>query len=330
MSGVRWGVLSTANIGRHAVVPAIRRSCNGDAVAVASRDADRAASFADDLGIPRAHGRYEDLLADPEVDAVYNPLPNSLHREWTLKALAAGKPVLCEKPLGLTAVECLEMNRAAEQSGLALMEAFMYRFHPQIERALGLLAEGAIGAPRLIRASFSFQLKHPDNIRFDPALGGGSLLDVGCYCVNVARTLAGGEPVEAQAWARWGGRGVDVGIAGQLRFPDGLLAQFDSALDLPRREHVEVVGDRGSLELPIAFLSRQRDKQILVHAAQARTLAVPAVDEYRLMVEHVADCVLNGTPVRYPAAEAAANLRAIEALYRSARDGGKPQPIPPS
>src|SRR3954447_13087611 len=188
LSNVRWGVLSTANIGRRAVLPAIQRSRNGELVAVASRDADKARAFAADLGIPRAYASYEQLLADPEIEAVYIPLPNSMHREWTIKAAQAGKHILCEKPLGLNAAECAEMDAAARQNGVLLMEAFMYRFHPQTERVIQLIRQGAIGHPRLIHAAFTFRLSNPANIRLQSDLGGGSLMDVGCYCVNVSRT----------------------------------------------------------------------------------------------------------------------------------------------
>jgi len=324
---LRWGVLSTANIGRRAVIPAIQRSGNGQVLAVASRDGETARAFAAELGIPQAYGSYEALLALEEVDAVYVPLPNSLHREWTVKAAEAGKHVLCEKPLALDAAECEEMAAAARQHGVLLMEAFMYRFHPQTEEVLASIRRGAIGQPRLIHAAFTFRLTNPDNIRLRPELGGGSLMDVGCYCVNVSRTLAGAEPVEAQAYASWGSTGVDEQMAGTLRFADGLLAQFDCALTLERREFYQVAGPKGHIEVPSAFLPGTGDTTIYEHHGRRGTTAhaIPGLDEYQAMVEHFADCVLRGEPVRYPPAEAAANMRAIEALYRSARHGGRPE-----
>ncbi|GMV05118.1 MAG: hypothetical protein AMXMBFR53_13980, partial [Gemmatimonadota bacterium] len=235
---LRWGVLGTANIGRAAVNPAIRASSNGELVAVASRDGERARAFAAEHAIPRALGSYEALVEDPEVDALYVPLPNSLHREWTVRAARAGKHVLCEKPLALTEAECREMAAVAEEHGTLLMEAFMYRFHPRTERVLALVREGALGPIRAIRSAFTFRLTRPDNIRLRPELGGGALMDVGCYCVNASRTLAGAEPAEVQAQANWTEGGVDGELAGILRFPDGLLAHFDCALTVERREYL--------------------------------------------------------------------------------------------
>lgn len=329
MSKLRWGVISTANIGRVAVIPAIQRSGNGELLAVASRSEAKARDFAASLGVPRAYGSYEALLAADDIDAVYIPLPNSLHREWTIKAAEAGKHVLCEKPLALNASECAAMDTAARRNGVKLMEAFMYRFHPQTERVLELIQRGVIGAPRLIYAAFTFRLTNPANIRLNPELGGGALMDVGCYCVNVSRTLAGAEPVEVQAFANWGETGVDEQMAGVLRFADGLLAQFDCALTLERREFYQVAGPEGHIEVPAAFLPGTGDTTIYEHHGRrgATAYAISGVDEYQVMVEHFAGCVLHGKPVRYPPTEAMANMRVIEALYRSARNGGRPEGV---
>ena len=326
---LRWGVISTANIGRAAVLPAIQASGNSELVAVASRDAQKADDFAARLGIPESYGSYEALLEADDVDAVYIPLPNSMHREWAIKAAAAGKHILCEKPLALTAAECSEMEAAAREHGVKLMEAFMYRFHPRTQRVRAMVANGAIGELGLIHAAFTFPVTNPANIRLQPELGGGSLMDVGCYCVNVSRTMAGAEPVEVQAYARWAASGVDEQMAGTLRFANGLIAQFDCALTMERREGYELAGTAGHLEVPAAFLPGTNDAVILErHGRQSssnHTLA--GVDEYRLMVEHFADCALNDRPLRYTAGEAAANMRVIEALYRSARHEGKPEPV---
>jgi predicted dehydrogenase len=326
---VRFGVLSTANIGRAAVIPAIRASRNGEVQAVASRDPERARVFAAEHGIPRSCGSYEALLEAKDIDAVYIPLPNSLHREWTVRAAEAGKHVLCEKPLGLTALECEEMHRKAQEGGVRLMEAFMYRFHPRTELVRKLIGEGAVGPLRGLQATFTFRLRRADDIRLSAELGGGALMDVGCYCVNVARTLAGAEPVEVQAFASWAATGVDERMIGSMRFAGGLLAQFDCALTLERRESYQVLGPEGHLSVGSAFLPGTSDATIEEHhgRAGARVHTVPGADEYQLMVEHFADSVLEEKPVRYPATEAAANLRAIEALYRSAENGGRPEPV---
>ena len=326
---IRWGVLSTANIGRWAVNPAIQASANGELRAVASRDPDQARAFAKDGGIPVAYGSYEELLADDAIEALYIPLPNSLHREWTIRAAEAGKHVLCEKPLALSEAECLEMQAAATSAGTLLMEAFMYRFHPRTERLLEIVASGELGELRMISSAFTFRLKNPDNIRLDPKLGGGSLMDVGCYCVNASRTVAGAEPIEAQAIAVQSASGVDEMMAGTLRFENDLLASFQCGLNTKRREILEIGATDACLRVADAFLPGEDDVSIeeLRDGADAVSHAITGIDEYRLMVEHFADCIINGAEPRYPATEAALNMRTIEALYASARQGGKPVPV---
>jgi predicted dehydrogenase len=322
---VRWGVLSTANIGRKAVNPAIQASRNGDLVAVASRTAAAAKACADAADIPRHYGSYQALLDDPEVDAVYVPLPNGLHREWTVRAAEAGKHVLCEKPLAISAADCRTMEAAATANGVQLMEAFMYRFHPQTERVLELIDAGAVGEPRHIRSSFSFLLRRPEDIRWSAELGGGALMDVGCYCVNVSRTLAGAEPVEVQAWATWGPTGVDEQLAGTLRFANDVVAQLDCSLTMGRHETYEISGTEGRLQVPAAFLPGTGTASILEsHGNETQRHTIAGADEYVLMVEHFADCVLRQLPPRYGADEAARNMAVIEALLKSARDGGAP------
>jgi D-xylose 1-dehydrogenase (NADP+, D-xylono-1,5-lactone-forming) len=326
---VRWGILSTAHIARIAVCPAIRSAKNGSLAAVASRDEAKASTFAAETGIPRSWGSYDALLDDDGIDAVYIPLPNNLHREWTIKALRAGKHVLCEKPLALSASECEEMDACAQEAGLVAMEAFMYRFHPRTIRVVELVRDGVIGPPRTITSTFTFRLTNPTNIRWDAALGGGSLMDVGCYCINVSRTLAGSEPVEVQAMANWTSTGVDEQMVGALRFAGGLLASFDCALNLERRESFAVVGPEGHLEVAAAFVPGTDQTTIEeIHGRQGRTShVIRGANEYQHMVEHFGECVRDGTAVRYPLSEAAANMRVIEALYRSARNGGIPERV---
>jgi predicted dehydrogenase len=321
---LRWGVLGTANIARVAVIPAIQHSSNGELVAVASRDASKAREFAAKLSIPVSYDSYEALLAATDIDAVYIPLPNSLHHAWTIKAAETGKHILCEKPLALNAAECVAMAEAARRYNVKLMEAFMYRFHPQTQKVLALLRSGVIGDVRLIHSAFTFRVTNPMNIRLQAELGGGSLMDVGCYCVNLSRTLAAQEPIEAQAYANWSASGVDDQIVGSLRFANGLLAQFDCALSLQRREFYQVVGTEGMLDVPVAFLPGTNDT--IIRQQQGRDEIVHTIagdDEYRLMVEHFADCVLHDQPLRYPPSEAAANMRVIEALHHSAHNSGQ-------
>lgn len=323
---LNWGVISTANIGRWAVNPAIQASGNGELLAVASRDTQTAADFAKQWNIPRSYGSYSELLADAEIDAVYIPLPNSMHRDWTIQAAEAGKHVLCEKPLSMTEAECREMSAAAADHGVKFMEAFMYRFHPRTERILEMLEAGVIGELKMIHSTFTFHLTRPDNIRWLPEFGGGALMDVGCYCINVSRTITNSEPVEVQAFASWASTGVDDMMAGTLRFSDDLLASFECGLNTKRRESYEIGGTAASLTVPDAFLPGTEDVIIEEYRDGEEPVihTVPGVDEYQCMVEHFADCVLQGTDPRYSADEAALNMRVIEALYESVRNGGRP------
>jgi predicted dehydrogenase len=321
---VRWGVISTANIGRAAVNSAIQAASNSELVAVASRDDATAREFAAQHGIPDHHGSYEALLDDDRIDAVYIPLPNGMHREWTIRAAEAGKHVLCEKPLALNSAECAEMEAAAAVNGVKLMEAFMYRFHPRSQRVVDMVREGVVGELRAIRSAFTFRLSRPEDIRWMPEHGGGALMDVGCYCVNASRTIAGEEPVEVQATASRAATGVDDQLTGILRFPGGAVAHFDCALTMERCEFYEVAGTDAWLRIPAAFLPGTDDAVIEEHRGRGETVAhtIPGDDEYRLMVEHFAGCVLSGEEPRYPAVEAAHNMRVIEALYESAGKGG--------
>ena len=322
---VRWGVMSTANIGRVAVNPAIQASSNSNLNAVASRNAESARAFADEWKIPVAYGSYEAMLRADDIDAVYIPLPNSLHAGWSIKAMEAGKHVLCEKPLGLTHAECLEMQAASEANDVRFMEAFMYRFHPRTEKVLEMIRDGVVGELKMIQSVFTFRLKNQDNIRLDPALGGGGLMDVGCYCVNISRTAAGAEPEEVQAMAIQSASGVDEMLAGSMRFANGVIASFQCGLNTHRREACEIGGTEGYLKLNEAFLPGKGDVVIEEHrggdAPVMHTIA--GVDEYQCMVEHFSDCILNGTEPRYSAEEAARNMRVIQALYASVRAGGK-------
>ena len=322
---IRWGILSTAEIAREELIPAIQASRNGILAAIASRELARAQALAARAGIPGVYGSYHELLQDPEIDAVYIPLPNSMHLEWTLKAAEAGKHILCEKPLAMNAEECFEMEAAARKNGVKLMEAFMHRFHPLTEAVVDAVHGGELGELRLVQSAFNWAIPDPHNIRFNPALGGGALMDMGCYCVNISRTLTGTEPVEAQAYARWSASGVDEYLAGMLRFPGDVYAQFDCSLIMERRENYQAAGSKGFLRVPTAFLPGKEPASWFLDLGTGQETAhtVAGVNEYQLMVEHFAGCILEDRPPRYPVSEAAANMRAIEALYRSARNEGK-------
>lgn len=323
---LRWGVVSTANIGRRAVNPAIQASANGNLMAIASRDAQTASEFARQWNIPRSYGNYSDLLADAEIDAVYIPLPNSMHHDWAIQAAEAGKNVLCEKPLAMSEAECRNMSTTAEDNGVKFMEAFMYRFHPRTERVLEMLGEGVVGDIKMIHSTFTFQLTRPENIRWLPEFGGGALMDVGCYCINVSRTITNSEPIEVQAFASWASTGVDDMMSGTLRFAGDLLASFECGLNTKRRESYEIGGTDACLRVPDAFLPGTGDAFIeeLRDGDELLCHTIAGTDEYQRMVEHFADCVLNDRQPRYSAEEAALNMRTIEALYESVRNGGRP------
>ncbi|HEX4835690.1 MAG TPA: Gfo/Idh/MocA family oxidoreductase [bacterium] len=326
---VAWGVLGVAHIALRAVIPAIQRAANGRLVAIASRDPSRAEDAARRLGVPHAHGSYEALLDDPEVQAVYIPLPNALHHRWSLACAAAGKHVLCEKPLALTVGECREMAAACRRSGVALMEAFMYRFHPRTEHVASLTSEGVLGDLRVVRAAFTFAASDPrTNIRFRPDLGGGALYDVGCYTVNVSRMLLG-EPEEVFACGVVGASGVDEQVGAVLRFRGGRVALIDCGLTLPRRQEYEVVGTEGTATAPAAFLPGTADAEIhLVRGAERKVVSVPGTEQYQRMVEHFGDTVLGRAGPRLSPDDATANVRVLEALLASLRSG-RPQGIAP-
>ncbi|HVH30320.1 MAG TPA: Gfo/Idh/MocA family oxidoreductase [bacterium] len=316
---VRWGILSTARIGVRRVLPALLRARTGKLHAVASRDLTRARAVATQFNIPRVHGSYEALLADPEVDAIYIPLPNSLHMEWTVRAAQAGKHVLCEKPLGVTAAEAQTMVEAAARAGVLLQEAFMYRFHPQTDEVLRRLKSGVIGTPWLVRAAFTFGVTSPDDIRLNASLGGGGLLDVGCYCVNVSRLLLG-EPQSGWTTATFE-RGVDVRLAGMLRFATA-TALIDCGLRAPYRQLCEIVGSDGSIWVPRPFQPEEDPGVVVVRSGkQEDRVELPGTNQYTLMIDHMGTCILEKQPPRFPADDAVANMRVLDALAASARSG---------
>jgi xylose dehydrogenase (NAD/NADP) len=317
---LRWGLLSTARI-NSVLIPAIRGSRRNQLVAVASRSQDQAGAFARKWDIPRALGTYEALLADPEIDVLYIPLPNHLHAEWTIKALRAGKHVLCEKPLGLNTHEVDEMAAAARETGRVLAEGFMYRHHPQTLNARELVESGVLGQIRSLRGSFSFPMEREDDIRWEKDKGGGSLWDVGCYPVNYIRYLLGAEPVEVFGWQVLEKRGCDETFIGQMRFPGGILAQFDSGFRSPPRTELEVVGSQGTLNIPIPFKPGRRGKLLLKLGDKRKTIQVAGQELYSGEVEDMADAILLGRTPRVSLADSRGNVLTIESLHRSASAG---------
>jgi xylose dehydrogenase (NAD/NADP) len=321
-----WGLLSTARINR-LVLAGARLSDRVDVIAVASRDQARALTYAREHGIERAYGSYEALLEDPAVEAVYISLPNSMHMEWTLRALAAGKHVLCEKPLSRRARDAEEAFDLAEQEGLILSEGFMWQHHPQTITLARLIAQGGIGRIRMIRAAFSFQLAAvhgADDTRFRPELEGGCLMDVGCYCVNAVRFL-GGEPERVQAEQVVGPGGVDVCFAAALRLPDDVVAHFDCGFVVPYRDELEVVGEDASLFVddpwhihsPGIELRREPEPEKI----EVERIEVEPANSYQLELENVSDAIRGAASLLLGRDDALGQARAIEALYRSAEAG---------
>ncbi len=317
---LRWGLLSTARINQALFVP-LRISKRNRLLAVASRTQEKAETYARLNRIKRAHGSYEALLADPEIDVVYNPLPNHLHAEWTIKALQAGKHVLCEKPLALTTGEVDAMAAAARESGRVLAEAFMYRTHAQSLKVREMVKEGGLGRVKFVRGSFTFSLTKEDDYRLDPAMGGGSLWDVGCYPLSYTRMVLGAEPLEVFGWQVRGKTGIDETFAAQLRFPGEILAQFDCSVAVPYHVFMEIIGDEGTLVIPAPFNPGLKEMVYLTQKGKVQQLSIRGTAPYLSEVEDMADAVLLGKPPRVSLQDSRANVAAILALFESARSG---------
>jgi predicted dehydrogenase len=315
---VRWGVLSTARI-NSPVLNGARQSERVDVVAVASRDQARAEAYARAHEIDRAYGSYDDLLADGDLEAVYISLPNSMHVEWSVRALEAGKHVLCEKPLDRRAGEVERAFDAAERVGRLLMEGFMWRHHPQTQMLERVVGDGSIGELRHIRAAFSFTVADPANVRLQPELDGGALMDVGCYCVSGTRLLAG-EPRLVFARQVVGPTGVDVRFAGFLHLAGDVLALFDCGLDLPFESRLEAIGSEGSALVRDPWLCRDPHLE-LRRGGEVERIDVDDVDRYRLELENLSDAIRGRAQPLVGREDAVGQARTIEALYRSAATG---------
>lgn len=320
---LNWGLLSTARINRK-VIPAIRASRRAKLLAVASRTQNAAEEYARAWKIPRAHGSYEALLHDPEIDVIYNPLPNHLHAAWTIRAVQAGKHVLCEKPLTLTLEEMDAIMAAAQRHNRVVAEAFMYRHHPKTLAAKKVVESGDLGKINLIRGSFSFVLDRPDDYRNKPDQGGGSLWDIGCYPVSYTRYLLGLEPLEVFGWQVTGGSGIDETFVGQMRFPGDIYAQFDSSFTVPYHTFMEVIGTGGTLVIPTPFAPGKKEPLVLSRDGKNKTITIPGEELYLGEIEDMASAALDGKPARMSLQDSRANLAALLALYQSARTG---QPV---
>ncbi|MCP8617565.1 Gfo/Idh/MocA family protein [Salirhabdus salicampi] len=328
MSKVKWGILSTAQIGQKALIPAIENAENAEVVAIAGRN-ENVYDVAKAFQIPTAYMNYEELLKDENVDAVYIPLPNSLHKDWVVKAAEHGKHVLVEKPAGLNADEVQVMVDACEKHNVKFMEAFMYQFHPQHDLVKKFIAEGEIGDVSFIRSSFSFYLPGEDeNIRLNPELGGGTLYDVGCYALHSIRNITGSEPVEVFVRGKKrAGSEVDTTVTGVMQLENGIEAVFDSSFDVTFRTVYEVVGTKGTIEVPHAFRPDKNGHNgvVIVHKEDGSTQEHQVFgDQYKLQVEHFSESVRTGQTPSYTPEKIWRHAKAMDACFESMKQN---QPI---
>ncbi len=323
---LNWGLLSTARINR-ALIPAIRNSKRNRLVAVASRSLQKAEAYAQQWGIERVFGSYEALLADPEVDVIYNSLPNHLHAEWSIRAMHAGKHVLCEKPLALTLADVDAMADAARESARVLAEAFMYRHHPQTLKVQEIVRSGQLGKLRQMRGAFTYTLRREADIRLKADMGGGSIWDVGCYPISYARMLAGSEPTEVFGWQTADARGTDLAFVGQMRFAEGLFGQFESSLVWQYQSHMTIIGSEAMLEVPGPFKPGPHETMRLRRGDEVEAVEVHGGELYIGEVEDMADAILAGKTPRISLADSKGNVATILAFLESAQTG---RPVAPA
>jgi D-xylose 1-dehydrogenase (NADP+, D-xylono-1,5-lactone-forming) len=314
---LRWGILGCARITRRGLIPGIRDANSATLVALSSRDLATAQHWATEFEVPRAYGSYEEILADPEVDAIYIPLPNELHKPWVFAAADAGKHALCEKPLALDSAEAGEMVAYCQSRRIVLMEAFMWRHQPRTAALRRLVADGTIGDLRLVRSSFSFPID-PGDWRLDPARGGGALWDVGCYGVSTVRFFAESEPEAVRSIARFGPTGVDLSLTAELRFANGVLGVIDCSFEQPFRCSYELVGTRGAIEVPDAYLPPERPIAWIGSGAARQELAFPGGNQYAAMVDAFARAVASGQ-LTDPAEDGLAQMKTLDAVLAAAR-----------
>jgi len=322
---IRWGVLSTSNIAQSALIPAIGKSCNGEVVAIASRDESKAREVAGRLGIPKVFGSYEALIQDPEVDAIYNPLPVAMHAEWSLRCAEAGKPVLCEKPLAANSLEARTMKKEFARRKLLLGEAIMYHFHPLTRQAVALVRSGVVGRVRALHSTFHVNITGGD-IRFQKNLGGGGLLDVGSYCVSVMRLLAGEEPDRVAGFNNIGVISqVDETFQGLLHFPSGILGNFSCGLRTFFDCNYEISGSKGRILVDAGAMCAWPGGEFKIRvwseleSPDYREIVVPPANPYVLLVEDFADALLSKRPLTVPVSESIRNLKVIDRLFKGAR-----------
>lgn len=322
---VRWGVLGYARIARESLIPAIQRSSNSEFHAIASREESKLAECRARFNVPKTYRSYDELLRDPEVDAVYVPLPNSLHREWTIKAAEKGKHVLCEKPIALNAAECREMIAACAANKVTLMEAFMYRYTDRTSKVLDVLKSGVLGEIKFVSSTFRFLLANPASVKLKPELGGGALYDVGCYPINfagmVADKIAGKagsslpESISAESVRT---NGVDMIFSALLKYPSGLIASLNCGFNAQKRIFSEIIGAKGALEIPDTFFDNAGALTLTV-GEERREIPVEQSDRYRLEVEDFADAILKKCATHFSLAETQRNMEVMDKLFAAGK-----------
>ncbi|HSG44838.1 MAG TPA: Gfo/Idh/MocA family oxidoreductase [Anaerolineales bacterium] len=317
---LNWGLLSTAWINR-LLIPPLQVSKRNHLLAVASRTQASADAYAKEKRIERAHGSYEALVADPDIHVIYNPLPNHLHAEWTIKAVETGKHVLCEKPIALNVGEVDAIMSAARKHGRVVTEAFMYRHHPQTLKVQEMVRNGSLGALKLIRGSFSFKLDDAKNIRLIPEWGGGSIWDVGCYPISYVRTVLRANPVEVFGWQVTGPTGIDNTFVGQMKFEGDVHAQFDSSFDIPFHTFMEVVGSEATLSIPKPFKPGVKEQIFITRDDKTEAIKIKGQELYLGEVEDIADAILEGKDTLISLRDSRENIAVISALLESARIG---------
>jgi predicted dehydrogenase len=313
---IRFGILGCARICRRGLIPGIQQSGVARLEAIASRNQATAAAWAAEFAIRKHYPSYESLVADPEIDAVYIPLPNELHREWVVRCAAAGKHVLCEKPLALDVAQAEEMVAACRKAGVLLMEAFMWRHHPRVGHVRRMLAEGELGELRLVKMDFSFDIDRGD-WRLDPARGGGALFDLGCYAINAARLFTSASPNDVFARAHRYQTGVDMTLAMALRFPNDCLAVADCSFECPYRNRLEIVGSRAAVELPDGVLPAVESQLVVRRGRTTEVVSFPACDQYAEQVKAFCAGIAAGKLLA-PAEDGLENMRVLERVRLAA------------
>ncbi len=317
---LNWGLLSTANINQALLEP-LKKSKRNHLLGVASREADKAQAYAHKHKIARRYGSYTAMLADPEIDVIYNPLPNHLHAEWTVRALQAGKHVLCEKPLALSVEEVEAIAAAAERSGRVAMEALMYRCHAQTLKVRELVQGGDLGRVKLVRGTFTYSGTPAGNYRLDPQMGGGCLWDVGCYPLGFARFALGMEPEQVFGWQETGESGVDESFVAQVRFPGETVLQMHCSMALPYHVFMEFIGDEAALVVPQPFTPGVKETLYLTKKGNTKGIETRGSAAYPGEVEAMADAILDGTPPPVSLNDSRGRVALTLALFESARTG---------